>query len=82
MTLNVAVPALDDRAGLNQRRTVMTANAINAKSEALKLHELSSEELDAVSGGNKVKVKINIKEAENRKQADALKGFKEALQSL
>jgi hypothetical protein len=29
----------------------MTANAINAKSEALDLHELSSEELDAVSGG-------------------------------
>jgi hypothetical protein len=29
----------------------MTGNAINAKSEALELHELSSEELDAVSGG-------------------------------
>ncbi|MBR1230282.1 MULTISPECIES: hypothetical protein [unclassified Bradyrhizobium] len=54
----------------------MTANAINAKSEALKLHELSSEELDAVSGGNKVRA------LENKKQADALKGFKEALQSL
>jgi hypothetical protein len=26
-------------------------NAINAKSEALELHELSSEELDRVSGG-------------------------------
>ena len=30
----------------------MTGNAINAKSEAL-LHELSSEELDRVSGGSK-----------------------------
>jgi hypothetical protein len=29
----------------------MTGNAINAKSEALELHELSSEELDRVSGG-------------------------------
>ena len=31
-------------------RNVMTENATNAKSEALELHELSSEELDAVSG--------------------------------
>ncbi len=30
----------------------MTANAITAKSEALELHELSSEELDAVAGGS------------------------------
>jgi hypothetical protein len=29
----------------------MTGNAVNAKSEALELHELSSEELDAVAGG-------------------------------
>jgi hypothetical protein len=29
----------------------MTGNAINAKSEALELRELSSEELNAVSGG-------------------------------
>jgi len=29
----------------------MTGHAISAKSEALELHELSSEELDAVSGG-------------------------------
>ena len=29
----------------------MTANAINAKSEALELRELSSEQLGAVSGG-------------------------------
>lgn len=30
----------------------MTGNAINAKSEALELHELSSEELDRVGGGS------------------------------
>ena len=35
----------DDRAG--------QVNAINTKSEALALHELFSEELDAVSGGDK-----------------------------
>jgi hypothetical protein len=35
----------------NQRRTLMTGNAINANSEALELRDLSSEELDAVSGG-------------------------------
>ena len=47
----------------------MTGNAINAKSEALELHELSSEELDAVSGGNK----------EDKEQADALKDFQQVL---
>jgi hypothetical protein len=51
VTLNVAAPALDDRAWLNHRRTVVTRNAINANSEALELRDLSSEELDAVSGG-------------------------------
>jgi hypothetical protein len=30
----------------------MTGNAINAKSEALNVRELSSEELDRVSGGS------------------------------
>jgi hypothetical protein len=58
-----------------QRRDVMTRHAVNAKSEALELHELSSKELDAVSGGSK-------KDVENRKQADALKGFSQALASL
>lgn len=53
----------------------MTRHAVNAKSEALELHELSSKELDAVSGGSK-------KDVENRKQADALKGFSQALASL
>jgi hypothetical protein len=50
----------------------MTGNAINAKSEALELHELSSEELDAVSGGNKVK-------EQDKEQAEALKEFREVL---
>ena len=50
-------------------------DAINAKSEALELHELSSEELDAVSGGTN-------KDLENKKQAEAIKGFQQALQSL
>ncbi|MBR1224510.1 MULTISPECIES: hypothetical protein [unclassified Bradyrhizobium] len=54
----------------------MTGNAINAKSEALELHELSSEELDAASGGNKVKVK----EQENREQLQAMKTFAQVLQ--
>ena len=54
----------------------MTANAINAKSEALELHELSSEELDAVSGGDKA---VDL---EDKKQADALKGFQQMLQEL
>jgi hypothetical protein len=46
----------------------MTRNAINAKSEALEPRKLSSEELDAVSGG--------------KKQSDGLKGFQTALQEL
>jgi hypothetical protein len=48
----------------------LTTNA-QEKSES---RELSSEELDAVSGGTK--------EVENRRQAEALKGFQQALQSL
>ena len=34
----------------------MTGNAINAKSKALEQRELSSEELDAVSGGSIVSI--------------------------
>ena len=49
----------------------MTGNAVNAKSEALDLHELSSEELDAVSGG---------REVENQEQLKALETFAKALQ--
>ena len=37
----------------------MTGNALNAKSEALELHELSSEELDAVSGGD-LKIGVGV----------------------
>jgi hypothetical protein len=51
----------------------MAGNAINAKSEALELHELSSDELDAVSGGNK------MKQQENQEQLQALKTFSMAL---
>jgi hypothetical protein len=54
----------------------MTENKIKAKCEALNSQELSSKELDAVSGGNKAK------DAENQKQAAALKGFQQALQAL
>ena len=48
---------------------LMTGGAINAKSEALELHELSSEELDAVSGGT-------------YRQAQAMRVFQQALESL
>ena len=72
----------------------MAGNAINAKSEALELHELSSEELDAVSGGDKKATAAMTKQAqadlqaqleqnaEDKKQADALKAFQQALQDL
>ena len=52
----------------------MTGNAINAKSEALELHELSSEELDAVSGGSPTR------QQENYEQLKALETFGKALQ--
>jgi hypothetical protein len=51
----------------------MTGNAINAKSEALEPHELSSEELDAVSGSGR-------KEQENYEQMKAFDAFSKALQ--
>ena len=54
----------------------MTGNAIKAKSEALELHELSSEELGAVSGG------ARREDLENKKIAEAMKTFAEALRSL
>ena len=59
----------------------MTGNAIKAKSEALELHELSSEELDAVSGGDarSEQAKIN---AEDKKLADSVKAFQQMLQEL
>ena len=49
---------------------------INAKSEALELHELSSEELDAVSGGV---TESKAKEQENSEQLKALETFGKAL---
>ena len=41
----------------------------NAKSEAPELHELSSEELDAVSGGTTISEQAKIDAAANAKQA-------------
>jgi hypothetical protein len=46
----------------------MTGSAINAKSEALALHELSSEVLDAVSGG----VPVEQQQQKTRQFSDAL----------
>jgi hypothetical protein len=46
----------------------MTENAINAESEILELHELSSEELDVVAGG--------------QTQSDALKVLQQILNEL
>ena len=47
---------------------MMTENAANAKSKAFGLHELSSEALDAVSGGAD-----HIKQIENKQQMDWLR---------
>jgi hypothetical protein len=51
----------------------MTGNAINAKSEALELHELSPEELEAVSGGSS--------RQEDQKQLEQMKIFAKALET-
>jgi hypothetical protein len=58
----------------------MAGNAINAKSEAPELQELSSEELDAVSGGDAAA--DAQKAADNKKQAEASKVFQQTLQSI
>jgi hypothetical protein len=50
----------------------MTGNAINAKSEALELHELSSEELDAVSGGDGMDISGAASAAAAQKNQNAL----------
>jgi hypothetical protein len=47
---------------------MMTENAANAKSKAHELNELSSEALDAVSGGAD-----HIKQIENKQQMDWLR---------
>jgi hypothetical protein len=69
-------------------------DAINAKSEALELHKLSSEELDAVSGGDKKATDAMIKQAqedaqanlqqaqEDKKAGDQIKAFQQMLQEL
>ena len=64
-------------------------DAINAKSEALELHELSSEELDAVSGGDALGEQAKINEQENRQQerdnlkaTQAMKVFSQILNDL
>jgi hypothetical protein len=52
-------------------------------SEAPEQHELSSEELDAVSGGDKAtEIAQAQAAAEDKKQASALKGFQQMLQEL
>jgi len=58
----------------------MTGNAINAKSKALELHELSSEELDAVSGG--VPVEQQQKAVEAKEQSSALNTFQQLIASF
>ena len=63
----------------------MTGNAINAKSEALELYELSSEGLDCVSGGT---IKGDLKgvckadEGTSGGQNDAVQMFQQILQQL
>jgi hypothetical protein len=75
---NVAASASMMARRLIQRRHVMT-DVINAKSEALELHELSFEE----SGGDKAaEIEQAQIAAENKKQADALKGFQQLLQEI
>jgi hypothetical protein len=59
----------------------MTGNAINAKSEALELHDLSSEELDAVSGGFFGILFGSLRQKENQEQLKALETFGKALNS-
>jgi hypothetical protein len=63
----------------------MTGNAINAKSEALELHEMSSEELDAVSGGDiKNQDALNQQhiDEENKQAAAAFMTFHELIQQM
>jgi hypothetical protein len=61
----------------------MTGNAINAKSEALELHELSSEELDAVSGGDsKENLQQLLQQAEDKRAGDRMKAFQQILQEI
>jgi hypothetical protein len=58
----------------------MTGNAINAKGEALDLHELSSEELDAVSGGSLISFLVGFVQQAQRQQGGDSGGFDPAQQ--
>ncbi|WP_024521096.1 hypothetical protein [Bradyrhizobium sp. Tv2a-2] len=59
----------------------MTANAITAKSEALELHELSSEELDVVAGGDlKIGVGVCTKSSDNNEINSLFATAKDAIQ--
>jgi hypothetical protein len=59
----------------------MAGNAINAKSEALELHELSSEELDAVSGGD-LKDQAKQDQLDNLRNAQEFKKASEWLKAV
>jgi hypothetical protein len=61
----------------DRRGSVMTGHAMNAKSEALELREVSAAELDRVSGG----FFGLVFRSENQEQLQALKTFKAALES-
>jgi len=58
----------------------MTGNAIHTKTEALALHELSSENLDAVSGGRMSEAQM--RQLEDKRAAEALRTFRQVLDSL
>jgi hypothetical protein len=64
----------------------MTGNAINAKSEALELDELSAEELEAVSGGLfGIMIPLSSTSTGQQsepKQSNALTAFQQALQEI
>jgi hypothetical protein len=71
-------------ASSNQQETVMDA-------QKFELHALSDDQLDAVSGGTKADLAAQAKQnaleqaqkdLEDKKQADGLKGFQQALQEL
>lgn len=60
----------------------MTGNAINAKSEALDPRALSSEDLDAVSGGFLGSILRQMGGGQNGGQTDSAQAFQQILQQL